>query len=348
MVRSPEPVAILEHDEGVRSGSFSPDGRYIATHTQFVIRIWRVSDLLETQGNHPTASGVLHEGANIRYISFSSDGSYALVVSDARAKIYQMSDLLEGVTQESGSFNHDNIIFHGTISPDGSLILSCSGKDIRLWSLRELVTETSQDTTSAIVILKPGEDIRQCIFSPDGNYILIIFLRTNSVRIWRLTDVLPPGYSLSPEPSPSLSLNPSPEPVTTSAPLDPPEPVAILEHNDLVQYSTFNQNGNYILTCSLNNTARLWWFEDNVYEAIRSVNEQCNALIQSQPAVNQTAVNQLALDQLMVNHLTVNQLTVNQPVNQPTMSQPACSSALAYGASGLSLLFLLLTALHGL
>jgi len=106
--------------------SFSPDGQYVAADLATGLFLWRASDGKEILGGNP--------GINSMAYAFSPDGRYlAYADTDQQNNIILSSS--DGTQKIKIFEGHQAPIFELIFSPDGSMLASTDGQEIRIWQI---------------------------------------------------------------------------------------------------------------------------------------------------------------------------------------------------------------------
>jgi WD40 repeat protein/uncharacterized protein YjbI with pentapeptide repeats len=164
------PIIQLGEASGVQSGSFSPDGRFLACGgLDGVVRLWRTEDgrLIRTLAGHQ---------GGVRSVSFSPNG--ALLASGSDDKTVRLWDPSTGKSLHILAGHWEGVLCV-SFSPNGALLASGSGdKTVWLW-------EPSTGTRFLTLTGHRGGVL--CVsFSPDGALVASGSDDT-TVRLWKLS-----------------------------------------------------------------------------------------------------------------------------------------------------------------
>ena len=132
--------SILQHEDGVNSAQFSPDGKYIVTASyDNTARVW------DAKTGEPVTEPLKHE-ESVNSAQFSPDGKYIVTASwDNTARVWD-AKTGEPVTEP---LKHEGFVLSAQFSPDGRYIVTASSDNTaRVWEfqpLEELIDKYRND-----------------------------------------------------------------------------------------------------------------------------------------------------------------------------------------------------------
>jgi len=247
-IDSGKEIGLLKHDGRVEIAAFSPDGKYVITAADNLIRIWDADSGLKI------AQRKLQNSARIVSAEFSPAGTHVLTASygDDAAHVWNVD------SNETVRLEHYKVT-SATFSRDGKRVATTSFADTRIWDVgsgkeimqlyghtdpvqsasfsrdgNRLVTR-AYDGTARIWDTNSGKEIAliggsnggitSADFSPDGNRVVTTYYNNLAV-VWDVKS----GREVA-------RLN---------------------GHTGNVLLGSFSPDGKYVLTTSADQTARIW------------------------------------------------------------------------------------------
>ncbi|MHA1945495.1 MAG: WD40 domain-containing protein [Candidatus Hodarchaeales archaeon] len=174
---------ISKHENIVRSVSFSPDGRVIASGSMDeTIRLWNV-----TTGNEVHLSSPQGKVGYVYSVAFSPDGSIlASSHGDGTVKLWSTTN---GELVHTMSHSPNVRVTSVNFSPNGAILASGSADEtLKLWDITS-GTEIEQP------MIRHANGVNSVIFSPDGT-VLASCGADNVIRLWSV----PNGIELQQSP----------------------------------------------------------------------------------------------------------------------------------------------------
>lgn len=169
------------HSSFVRDIAFSPDGKFVASNADGVIKLWKIDGTLVRIFDPANSFGVTS-------VAFSPDGNFIVGgLFDKTVRIWRVVDGLLINTLEGHTTGVESIAY----SPDGLLIASVAGifdVEIRIWqasSGKLLQTIKVNESSIGGIAFSPDGTIVACgcsaSASPNQN-------QKASIRFWRVSD----------------------------------------------------------------------------------------------------------------------------------------------------------------
>lgn len=233
------------------TGSFSPDGRLLATTSDdAAVLVWSVE-------RGALATPPIRHLAQVRSVQFSPDGLRLLSASeDGTARIWNAQ-----TGQPVGPpLAHPKAVLCARFSPTGQQVLT-AGDDA------QAKTWDAQTGQPAGPVLSHPDSVSFAAFSPDGRRVLTV-CADHAVRVWepvsgrmRGTPIrhLAPIHSASFSPDGRWIVTASEDKTARVWDADTGVPVSEpLSHAALVATVEFSPDGRWVLTASHDGTARLW------------------------------------------------------------------------------------------
>jgi WD40 repeat protein len=223
---SNEPFKTFEdHQDGVSSVAFSPDGRLLASGSWRKDKAVRVWDL-----HHPDQEPLLFKGHtdSVTSVKFSPDGTILASASDD--KTVCLWNLEHPDTDPFVLRDHSSRVWSIAFSPDGQLLASASDDwTVRLWNLQTL------DPENPVHIRLKGHSawVSSVAFSPDGKALASGSFDC-SIRLWQVNQI---DWK-------TLTIR--------------EEPIVLEDHEQSVTSVAFTPDGKYLVSGGYDNTVRLW------------------------------------------------------------------------------------------
>jgi WD40 repeat protein/serine/threonine protein kinase len=238
----------LQHDDGVNSARFSPDGLDVVTASQdMTARVW------DAQTGQPLTLPLKHK-ANVLSAEFSSDG--LRIVTASQDKTARVWDAKTG-RPLTESLKHRDMFGSAHFSPNGQQVVTASDHTARIWDTRPrpILTQTFGQAYL----------IQSAHFSPDGTRVLTSSADRRAV-IWdaksglRLIELQHDGalqFAIySPDGSRVVTAVGGSARVwdsKTGRPLTEP-----LKHSNDIDFAQFSPDGLRVVTASQDFSARVW------------------------------------------------------------------------------------------
>ncbi len=247
------------HEDVVKSVTFSPDGKTIATASNDkTIKLWsRDGKYIRTFRGHRGA---------VNSVAFSPDGkTIASGSADKTVKIWS----LDG--KEIQTFSGGDEVNSVAFSPDGRAIASgYNGGSVRIWSLDGKENKTligHSDRVTSVAFSRDGEiasaswDKTVRLWKRDGKQIGII--KGHKSWIWSIA-FSPDGQTIA---------SASKDNTVKLWSKDGKEIKTFIGHNDQVRTVSFSPDGQIIASGSADKTVKLWSIDGSLLETLTGSND---------------------------------------------------------------------------
>jgi WD40 repeat protein len=239
-------IARMEHISPVNSIAFSPDGKIVATASDYkYVFIWDAFSGKELER--------MEHGSSVNSIEFSPDGIRLATASyDNTARVW---DVTSG--KEITRIGHNGSVNSVAFSPDGIYIATASGDHTtRVWDA---------SSEKELTRLEHDGSISMVAFSPNGNHVATSSY-DNTARIWDASVGKELARMEHGGPVNSIAFSPDGNRVATSSYDNTAriwdtysgKELIRLEHDGPANSAAFSPDGNYVATSSYDNTARIW------------------------------------------------------------------------------------------
>jgi len=167
------------HSDSVNSVAFAPDGKMIASASDYTVKLWNLAgELLQEFSGH---------SGSVNSVAFAPDGQ--TIASASRDKTVKLWNLAgELLHTFSGHSDYVNSV---AFAPDGKTIASASeDKTVKLWNLAgELLQDFSHPAFTRTI-----PSVKSVAFAPDGKMIASAS-EDETVKLWNLAGELLQDFS---------------------------------------------------------------------------------------------------------------------------------------------------------
>ncbi len=179
----------LDRGEGWLAVAFSPDGRFLASNGSTRLKVWRVD-----RGRLPVL--VFDPAFPARTLAFSPDGRSLAAGSDREARVWRSGPPALGPVARgtrlrvagprragARSLPHDGSVYTLAFSPDGRLLTTGSGSELRVWRVA-----TGRPHMRP---LRHAGRVSRADFSPEGT--LLAARTRHGLHLWNMVTGAPHG-----------------------------------------------------------------------------------------------------------------------------------------------------------
>lgn len=221
-------TGVLRHSRRVNSAVFSPDGKYILTaSSDSTACLWDVK-------TGKLAAQPLKHDASVLEATFSHSGKYILTRTSKQT--VHLWSIFDSAFKEFEFIHDDFIVNTAAYSPCGRYIVTATMNKVYVW-----------DVKTGEPILQPSlhsNTIVSATFSPDGKYIATASM-DSTATVWNTRKM--ERISVNDRTANEL-INIWTKRSSTKS----------LRHNSVVYSAVFSPDSKYIITASLDSTARIW------------------------------------------------------------------------------------------
>ncbi len=234
--------------------AFSPDGRLVATASEYgTARIWK-AETGKRVAMLVAARGVAHGGGVVTGVAFSPDGKVLATASgDGPARIWEA-----GTGRQLARLTYGERVYRVAFSPDGQLVATASLEDktAGIWKA---------ETGKRVARLTHKDIVCGVVFSPDGRWVATaskdktagIWKAETGKRVARLTHEYT-VYGVAFSPDGKLLATASGDGTAGVWEVSSGKRVATLGHEGVVRAVAFSPGGRYLATASSDKTAGVW------------------------------------------------------------------------------------------
>lgn len=251
------------HNDAVRSVTFSPNGKIIATASEDnTVRLWNI--------NGKEIRRFIDNNQMFRNVKFSPDNKIIAAISaNNTIKIWQING--EKLITLKGQDNQDNFMNSLCFIPD-SKILAAPSQDntIQLWSIDGQEIKTLKGHKFPIWSISCSLNSKNIITADLGGFIIIWSANGEKIKTWKAGNQSIFDVSFSPDGKTIVTAGGD----TTIKlwNLDGKELKTIGKHDNYVTSVSFSSDGQTIISGSADNTVKLWSIEGKELKTLKGHN----------------------------------------------------------------------------
>lgn len=251
------------HNDAVRSVTFSPNGKIIATASEDnTVRLWNI--------NGKEIRRFIDNNQMFRNVKFSPDNKIIAAISaNNTIKIWQING--EKLITLKGQDNQDNFMNSLCFIPD-SKILAAPSQDntIQLWSIDGQEIKTLKGHKFPIWSISCSLNSKNIITADLGGFIIIWSANGERIKTWKAGNQSIFDISFSPDGKTIVTAGGD----TTIKlwNLDGKELKTIGKHDNYVTSVSFSSDGQTIISGSADNTVKLWSIEGKELKTLKGHN----------------------------------------------------------------------------
>lgn len=242
---------MVGHTNGVNSVTFSPDGEYIVSAAKdSTIRIWNVKTMKQVGQTFRNHYG------SIESVAISPDGR--LIASASADGTVRIWDIMPYKKENHYLYGHTGCIKSAVFSPDGKYILTASmDSTMRIWD---------SETYEQINQISMGISLNHAEFSPNGKLIAIA-LNDSTIRIYDAKTSMQTTKPFKHNKEVNyVSFSHDGNRIVSAADnsifiwnVSTGKAIMNFEgHKHKINCAYFNPTGQYVVSASQDNTARIW------------------------------------------------------------------------------------------
>ncbi|MDB9435840.1 AAA-like domain-containing protein [Dolichospermum lemmermannii CS-548] len=251
------------HNDAVRSVTFSPNGKIIATASEDnTVRVWNINgkEIRRFIGNNQI----------FRNVKFSPDNKIIAAISaDNTIKTWKING--EELITLKGQDNQDNFMNSLCFIPDSKIIAAPNQDNtIQLWSIDGQKIKTLKGHKFPIWSISCSPDGKNIITADLGGFIIIWSANGEKIKTWKAGNQSIFDVSFSPDGKTIVTAGGD----TTIKlwNLDGKELKTIGKHDNYVTSVSFSSDGQTIISGSADNTVKLWSIEGKELKTLKGHN----------------------------------------------------------------------------